>query len=51
MNTNNLFPIINFFKISDGERLHYDLARNLTRYYAYDVIMTVRTRFNFTNDK
>jgi protein transport protein SEC24 len=27
----------------DGEKLHYDLARNLTRYLAYDAVMKVRT--------
>ena len=26
----------------DGEKLHYDLARNLTRYVGYDAVMTVR---------
>lgn len=27
----------------DGEKLHYDLSRNLTRTIAYDTIMTLRT--------
>src|SRR5207248_868577 len=26
----------------DGEKLHYDIARNLTRFCGYDVVMNVR---------
>ena len=29
--------------VFDGEKLHYDLSRNLTRYVGYDAVMKVRT--------
>jgi len=39
----NIYYYPNYNGNYDGEKLHYDLARNLTRYVGYDVVMTVRT--------
>lgn len=33
----------NYDPNTDGERIHYELFRNLTRTYAYDCMMTLRT--------
>ena len=39
----NLYYYPTYKPGTDGERLHYDLARNLTRYVGYDAAMTIRT--------
>lgn len=39
----NLYYYPTFKANYDGEKLHYDLARNLTRYTGYDAVMTIRT--------
>lgn len=38
-----LYPFHNYNGLYDGERVHYELFRNLTRNYAYDCVMTLRT--------
>lgn len=38
----NLYYYPNYDGNYDGEKLHYDIARNLTRYVGYDTVMTVR---------
>jgi hypothetical protein len=37
--------------ISDGEKLHYDIARNLNRICAYDAVMITRVSKGLTVDK
>jgi len=39
----NIYYYPNYKPTLDGERLHYDIARNLTRYVGYDAVMTIRT--------
>lgn len=37
-----LIYFTNYFEYTDAERLHYSIARNLTRYCAYDTFMKIR---------
>ncbi|KRX02234.1 Zinc finger, Sec23/Sec24-type [Pseudocohnilembus persalinus] len=43
MTGGSLYHYSDFDPNSDGERIHYDLFRNLTRVYAYDCMMTLRS--------
>ena len=43
MTGGNLYYYPTYKPSYDGEKLHYDLARNLTRYVGYDVALTIRT--------
>ena len=41
----SLYHYNKFNPLLDGEKLHYDLSRNLTRYTGVDAVMTVRSRY------
>ena len=44
MTGGSLYHYNKFNAMVDGEKLHYDLSRNLTRFNGVDAIMTVRAR-------
>ena len=39
----NIYYYPTYNSTFDGEKLHYDMSRNLTRYIGYDAVMKVRT--------